>query len=182
MHFPGVVVWLSLLLDTIISGSSATATYDFHIPNTHLLLRMTKRRDKSILLPNYRRLMLQVRGRIHVEAQRAGRLEAPIYHNIEQRYNGLNFEFNNAGELPRVRPTYKDAQITIDGLDRGIVQLKFYEMDYILFILSPEYRVSASLATGRLFDTNLLTLKNATRVLRQGADSQSKSSYSLETA
>lgn len=76
--------------------------------------------------------------------------------------HGLTFEFNNAGLVAMLRPTYRDVTSTLQGLDRGIVQLQFREMNFVLYVLNPDRSRGVPLATGRVFNTDILEPANAT--------------------
>ncbi|KAL9044966.1 MAG: hypothetical protein Q9214_001935 [Letrouitia sp. 1 TL-2023] len=164
MHLCRTAAWLSVLLCLIASGSCTVPFYDYYFPNTHLMLRMQQRRTVQINLSTYRTLLLLVRQRISIESGIHGGPHAPIAHNMELAQHGLTFEFNNAGLVARLRPTYQDALSTLLGLDRGIVQLHFKEMNFILYVLNPDRSRGFPLAIGRIFNADVLDQANATVV------------------
>lgn len=126
------------------------------------MLRMEQRRLVPINLATYRTLLRFIRLRITIESRHYGGPTARIAHNIEVVQGGLTFEFNNAGLVAGVRPTYLDVTTTLRGLDIGIVQLRFREMNFILFILNPDRSRAVPLATGRVFNADILDPANAT--------------------
>ncbi|KAL9608798.1 MAG: hypothetical protein Q9167_006385, partial [Letrouitia subvulpina] len=164
MHPSRTAGWLFAIFCLIVSGFCTPPTYDYVVPNTHLIVRMQQRRLVPINLPTYRILLLLVRQRVSIESSLHGGPTATIAHNFEVAHHGLTFEFNNAGSIARLRPTYQDVLLTLDGLDRGIVRLLFREMNFVLYILNPDRSRGFPLAIGRVFNTDVLVPDNATAV------------------